>query len=273
MRKIVYLIAVSFAFLPVNAQIYVEDAFFKTEIIYRYTFVNDSLQTKAPDNRNMSLLVNEDFSLFQLTSRFVGDSTWLARNELATAVASQTIAPVSNINYQIFKTEDKITTVEAVNGFDIHMANVFHVYQETDDVFDWKIKEDTMVINHLLCRKAELEWRGRSWEAWFAPSVPIFDGPYKFRGLPGLIVHIRDGQGYFTFEMESMSNVHKHHRPVPKMGLSFKQTNRDEFFELRKYFRDNMYEVAVSEGLAPNEDAKKQALQSAKTDNNHIEVH
>ena len=46
-------------------------------------------------------------------------------------------------------------------------------------------------IGEFETQKAETFIFGRKWTAWFSPEIPIQDGPYKFRGLPGLIVKIR----------------------------------------------------------------------------------
>lgn len=271
MLKIIYIIGFSFIVLLTKGQIYTEDAVFDMEVIYDYSFFNDSLQTQNPSKREMSLLINEDLSLFQLTSRFTKDSITIAQSKTITARLFGTISPITNTNYRIFKKKDNITTVEAINGFDINMTNSFHVYTERTDMFEWIIKQDTMTINEFTCQKAELEWGGRKWVAWFAPDIPIFDGPYKFKGLPGLIINISDEQGYFTFSLQSISYVNKYYSVIPRKDLNFNKTNRDDFFKHRKSFRDNMYEHAIAEGMAPNEDIKKRATEYGQKDNNHIE--
>ena len=61
-----------------------------------------------------------------------------------------------------------------------------------DDELNWKILPETIVITNLNCQKAEVEYGGRQWIAWFTSEIPISDGPYKFRGLPGLIIEVFD---------------------------------------------------------------------------------
>ncbi|MDP1842233.1 MAG: GLPGLI family protein [Sediminibacterium sp.] len=56
----------------------------------------------------------------------------------------------------------------------------------------WNIVEETKMIKNYTCLKATTEFRGRKYTAWFTPDIPISDGPWKFKGLPGLILSIAD---------------------------------------------------------------------------------
>ncbi|MDR3219087.1 MAG: GLPGLI family protein [Dysgonamonadaceae bacterium] len=66
--------------------------------------------------------------------------------------------------------------------------------------FNWEISPDTATVFDYSCQKATTRFRGRNYEAWFTSEVPINDGPWKFYGLPGLIVKIKDSQGLIDFE-------------------------------------------------------------------------
>ncbi|MDE0472222.1 MAG: GLPGLI family protein [Ekhidna sp.] len=57
---------------------------------------------------------------------------------------------------------------------------------------DWRIKSETKMIADLKCTRATTSFRGRRYEAWFAPEIPVPYGPWKFNGLPGLIVKLED---------------------------------------------------------------------------------
>jgi GLPGLI family protein len=56
----------------------------------------------------------------------------------------------------------------------------------------WNIVEEVKMIKNFTCLKATTEFRGRKYTAWFTPDIPISDGPWKFKGLPGLILSITD---------------------------------------------------------------------------------
>lgn len=63
--------------------------------------------------------------------------------------------------------------------------------------FNWKISGEKEKIGDYNTQKATTEYGGRKWTAWFSTDLPFQDGPYKFSGLPGLIVKVEDaGKNY-----------------------------------------------------------------------------
>ncbi|MDR3340725.1 MAG: GLPGLI family protein [Candidatus Symbiothrix sp.] len=83
--------------------------------------------------------------------------------------------------------------------------------------FNWEISPDTATIFDYSCQKATTRFRGRNYEAWFTLEVPINDGPWKFYGLPGLIVKIKDSQGLIDFECVGLQYLdHAYAIEIPK---------------------------------------------------------
>ncbi|HBV16835.1 GLPGLI family protein [Chryseobacterium carnipullorum] len=73
-------------------------------------------------------------------------------------------------------------------------------YKETV-IKTWKLIDETKIINTISCKKAEVTFKGRNWIAWYSPEIPLPYGPYKFSGLPGLIIKITDDKGDWDFEL------------------------------------------------------------------------
>lgn len=67
--------------------------------------------------------------------------------------------------------------------------------------FKWDIKDETEILGKYACQKATTNFGGRKWIAWFTTQIPIPDGPYKFGGLPGLILKIEDSDKNHSFEL------------------------------------------------------------------------
>ncbi len=78
----------------------------------------------------------------------------------------------------------------------------FDTHQASEDIpnISWNIVKGDSIICGQKCKKATGTFRGVNWEIWFAPQIPINNGPWKLGGAPGLILSARDSNGYFTFD-------------------------------------------------------------------------
>lgn len=74
------------------------------------------------------------------------------------------------------------------------------VYKDTPPPIDWKISNETKTILGFPCKKATTTFRGRKYTAWYAENIAVSQGPWKLRGLPGLILAAKTDDGAFSFE-------------------------------------------------------------------------
>ena len=73
-------------------------------------------------------------------------------------------------------------------------------YNEPYPTMKWTLSQETATICEHKCQKATCHWRGRDFVAWFTTEIPIRKGPWKFGGLPGLILKVYDTNRLYTFE-------------------------------------------------------------------------
>ncbi|WP_080778981.1 GLPGLI family protein [Chryseobacterium phocaeense] len=73
----------------------------------------------------------------------------------------------------------------------------------TYDEMTWKLLQETQEYNGYKLQKATTDFGGRTWIAWFCNEVNIKEGPYKFRGLPGLIFILEDHDKNFIYKLIS----------------------------------------------------------------------
>ncbi len=59
---------------------------------------------------------------------------------------------------------------------------------------EWRIDTLRQTVLGFVCYRATTRYGGREWQAWFAPEIPIPAGPWKLRGLPGLILCAQDAE-------------------------------------------------------------------------------
>lgn len=80
-------------------------------------------------------------------------------------------------------------------------TSAFFVYSDSVPSLEWNFSDETTgSILGYECRKATTEFAGRSYTAWFTTEIPLPFGPYKFGGLPGLILKLEDAEKQFIWE-------------------------------------------------------------------------
>lgn len=70
-----------------------------------------------------------------------------------------------------------------------------------EEILSWKITSEQKIIGKYKSQKAETNYGGRNWVAWFTTELPFGDGPYIFNGLPGLIISIQDSNNEYSFNL------------------------------------------------------------------------
>ena len=78
------------------------------------------------------------------------------------------------------------------------------ISQENIPALAWEINTETKKIGSFDCQLAKTNFRGRQYMAWFCKDIPFSDGPWKFSGLPGLILEIYDSKMDYQFIIKSI---------------------------------------------------------------------
>lgn len=86
--------------------------------------------------------------------------------------------------------------------------SAFFIYSDSVPSLEWRFcDEATDSIMGYDCRKATVEFAGRNYTAWFTPEIPLPFGPYKFGGLPGLILKLEDAEQQFVWEAKGFERT------------------------------------------------------------------
>jgi GLPGLI family protein len=80
---------------------------------------------------------------------------------------------------------------------------------ETKDKINWKLEPETKNVEEYHLQKAITDYGERHWTAWFCTEIPFQEGPYKFRGLPGLIFELSDDKNDFEYSLIKSKNLPK----------------------------------------------------------------
>ncbi|MDE6268215.1 MAG: GLPGLI family protein [Muribaculaceae bacterium] len=106
----------------------------------------------------------------------------------------------------------------AMTVYDRGGLGEYGYYKEPIPCFDWEIVEEDSQKSILgyECLKAKVDdYHGRSWIVWFTPEIPLHDGPWKFCGLPGLILEASEPTGQHRFVATGIELSDKEILPIP----------------------------------------------------------
>lgn len=85
--------------------------------------------------------------------------------------------------------------------------------------YSWKITNETKQIQNFTCYKATTAFRGNTFDVWFTPDIPINAGPWKWYGLPGLILEATDKDQSVVLKVEKVEKLTED-IPFPSKGLA-----------------------------------------------------
>lgn len=193
----------------------------KIEVVYRFDWQRDSTNVNARVIDDMSLFIGEKQSLLIPTNKEKNDSIIKNFKYIPGTVIDSKNLPTSKFNFIIYKnyTDRKIIYIEP-------LGNIKIGYEDKFNSSLWVIKNEKKTIIGYQCQKATIKFRGRSYTAWFTTEIPISDGPYKFCGLPGLILNLSDDKGQFNFETVKISTKEK----KVTSDTTFEKINRSELY-------------------------------------------
>ena len=112
------------------------------------------------------------------------------------------------------------------------------VYEGTPEEWTWEISDSTKTILDYECVEATTDYHGRKWIAWFSPEIPVFNGPWKLGGLPGVILEASTDDGKYSFVATGIQQTSKAIVPV-YLADEYEKTDRKSFLKAKRAFLDN----------------------------------
>ncbi len=173
--------------------------------IYEYKFISDSTNVEDVKTEMMFLDTTKEGSKYYSYTVFNADSAMKVNLEKQLAATGSI-----NITSDMRKGEVRYSVTKTYPDYKIflHRRLGMDKYKISEDrKINWKISSEKEKIGEWNAQKAEADFAGRHWVAWFSTEIPIQDGPYKFQGLPGLIVKIEDKKGSHKLELKGIKNI------------------------------------------------------------------
>ncbi len=206
MYKLFFLLIISMA----SAQSY--------RFVYEYKMKPDAAKKDSAITDYMNLDTDGKKSYFYNSAKYERDSIYAVTKNFNDLLQAKSYD--QNLSYIV----EKDYTGKKINFYD-NFKTVNIVIPETASP-KWKIEKEFTKINNMNCQKATAYYKGRTWEAWFSKDYPVNDGPYKFNGLPGLIIRLNDTENDHVFNLIQIKKINALSLHLPK---SSKQLTLEEY--------------------------------------------
>ena len=217
---------------------------------YRQLVRKDKLDPDNLTRSNMVLQIGKQISRYSNYTYLVNDSIMteeMKRPELST------MKIVNNALVRTKKAGDRSIVIKnypkGQYWVQIPVLLNRYIYTEPEPVFDWNFSPDTLTVLGYLCKKATCLFRGRYYTAWYAPDIPLSNGPWKFNGLPGLILKVEDADRDYSFECTALYRVGWKSPIYLSKGKKDIKTTREKFRQAEKAAMNNPNAVIGNSGL------------------------
>ncbi|MCQ9638945.1 GLPGLI family protein [Chryseobacterium sp. WG14] len=248
--------------------IFVSSVFFSQQKDYAFSYRLEY----TPDSTDVLNTRMEDFTLFVNGGKsfFVSDN-FLKRDSILKSFEK---SPNFNFSKKPNTRFKSVIVKENKNiSFYDNLLKYYFTYKE-DPNFKWNILTDKQKIEGYNTQKATTEYGGRKWVAWFTTDLPYQDGPYKFGGLPGLIIKVEDTNNNYKYELISIKKKSLPDNVIftEKYLKQHKEVSKEDYMKAMKNINDNMINEAAMTGLTIAPESLEQVKKNLSKRNNPIEL-
>lgn len=213
------------------------------EVSYRYSHPVQTMRSAEADIINQYILVTDGSQ-----SKFYSPKTEYIDSIESTPEGFEAFNAFKRICYEK-KQSDMIPRVDGsfyitksnrdnrMLTYDIASATRFK-WEEPLPHIEWTPTDSSTNVLGYECFMAVADYHGRRWTAWFAPEIPVNDGPWKLCGLPGIILKAECDGGQYSFIADGIQQ-----KQYPEYRIygreNWEPINREEFWQLRRNCLDN----------------------------------
>lgn len=176
-------------------------------------------------------------------------TNYIDKNQKSKSNDNTIILSDENDNFSEIVTNRKTKILKERLFENIFLMKYFSISEKTPN-FKWELIDGKKTINKFKCKQAKTTFRGRTYTVWYTEQIPISSGPWKFSGLPGLILEVIDKENLYNWSLKSIS--------YPYKG---KILNFEKIFNEKSKFKDISYKEFDEKKIQAIKD-KIQAIKS-----------
>ncbi|WP_343665279.1 GLPGLI family protein [Chryseobacterium mucoviscidosis] len=235
---------------------------------YLTKFLIDTTNINTKKEEIAGLWIGTKTSIFKSEQKAIYDSLTKesARKSFANPVNGRVILDFSKFRRayfipEVFKNGNKLEIFDKV-------LNITYAY-ESDQKIEWKLIDETKTISTYKCRKATGRYRNKNITVWYTEEIPISEGPYTFKGLPGLVIEAYDEKDFFHFTLIGLKKVNELIAPIKRNVIN---TDYQKFSKKRSdYQNDPAGTYFLATGRTTPKELKDGIEKMHRSNNNHLD--
>lgn len=247
--------------------------FAQNRFYYDYQYIPDYTDKANVLKEVMLLDIDKKGSQYYSQDKYISDST--SRADLQRQLKSNSTNITLNQKGKAGQISYKVT--KSYPDYKVHLFTkiVNDQYKVLEDKKpEWEILPEKQKIGEYNTQKATTNFGGRIWTAWFSTELPFQDGPYKFYGLPGLIVKLKDKTGSHTMTLvgnKKLQTKEEENLDLPQgmqlfgMGGKEIEINNAQFKKAWKAYKNDPTKN-MREMMSKNSDTQKVIFKTQSAD-------
>lgn len=197
------------------------------EINYETKIISDSLNKDKVDIYTSTLLCNNKQSVYfsrEAKAFYNGTSS----QTISTSFGAILKYPKSVAS--IYKENETLTASLPVGKY---------IFTFEEPTLKWEILNDMKTIKGFKTRLAKtITDTGDTFFAWFTPDIPITEGPFRFKGLSGLVLEVYNASKTIEIYATDIKKSEEIIEPLHYRG-DIKAKSKKQFLEARKNYSEN----------------------------------
>ncbi|MBL1222129.1 GLPGLI family protein [Chryseobacterium sp. L7] len=195
--------------------------------VYEYKMIPDTTRKDSLVINYMNLDSDGKKSFFYNSTKYEADSTYNSSKDFGAILKTE------RYDHNLIYVVEKDYSLQEIK-FYTKFASAGLVMIDSE-IPKWKLEKEFEKINNMNCQKASLKnYKGRDWEAWFT-AYPLSDGPYKFYGLPGLIIQLSDSKKEHIFNLIKTKKIHSVFSLLPKNSKVVTQMEYEKLIKNKNF--------------------------------------
>ena len=224
------------------------------DVVFNYE-VTDTILKKSRSLQNV-VLIGDSHIKYMSWGVILADSAW------SSIPLSERMPETEAVKKRWFQVSSKFKTNSDYIIIDINNKSLYdkkfysatsYYYEEPLPEFEWRVNDEISdTIIGYPCKTAECFFRGRHWKVWFSEDLPMPYGPWKFHGLPGMILKAEDISGAHKFVAEEIIDNKCQICKYLKEPINYFRTTRERDLEEHEDYAKNAAAMFVQMGMLSN---------------------